>query len=75
MDIAKDAGYDHDLDSNDIFLHLMDVKFGTGPGFGVAEYREQVYTSKFSGLKSCPPKVSFMHDFEEDEDKVMSQYL
>ena len=75
MDLAKSAGYNHDLDSTEIFLDMFRVKFGVGDGMGVAEYRNQVYTSGFSGQTSCPPKVLFMDEVEVDEDKIIKQYL
>ena len=75
MDLGKNAGYNHDLDSSELFLDLFRVKFGTEEGQGVATFREHAYTSKYSGLKACPPKVAFMDEFEEDEDKIMAQYL
>ena len=54
---------------------MFRFKFEVGDGMGVATYRNRVYTSKFSGLTSCHPKVAFMDEVEEDEDRIIQEYM
>jgi trimethylamine monooxygenase len=72
-DLSEDSGYPYDLSVDQIFNEWYDSKL-VKP-HGILTYRDQRYTSKFSGTESPSSRNSFMQAFDDSiEAFVNPQY-
>ena len=69
-DIVKESNYGYNIDVSEKFkawnIHRRDQ--------GITTYRNQSFTSKFTGTKSPLPRTPFMQEFDHSMHHFLSQF-
>lgn len=71
-DLRKDSGFPYDLDVDEMFNEWYSHR--SAPNHGIATYREQSFTSKFTGTKAPRYKYTFMEAFDDSLESFLRDH-